>query len=98
MLLRLPVALTALLSLAAFVVATPADADRLYGVETSSTGRKCGTQPSPEAVSKKEKAFASRLAENKATDRVTDLAATFEIPVIFHVVYSSRTIAGGYVP
>jgi len=98
MLLRLPVALTALLSLAATVVATPADVDRLYSVEPSSTGRKCGTQLTPDAVSKKEKAFTSLLKQNEDADRAADVLATFEIPVVFHVIYTTKTLAGGYVP
>jgi hypothetical protein len=94
MLLRLPIALSALLSLAAIVVATPADVGRLYG---RSTGRKCGSHLSHEAVSKKEKAFASLLAGNEGTKKDATLKA-FTIPVYFHVVYASENISGGYVP
>jgi len=97
MLFRLPVTLTALLSLAAVIAATPADVDRLHGIEPRSTGRKCGSNPTPDVISKKEKGFSSLLAENEATSRVA-AAAAFEIPVNFHVIYASSNISGGYVP
>ena len=95
--LRLPIALTTFLSLATAVAATPADVDRLHGIEPRSTGRKCGSHPTPDVVSKKEKVFSSLLANNEATSRVT-AAAAFEIPVYFHVIYASRNTSGGYVP
>ena len=93
MLIRL---LTALLSLAAVVVATPFDVNQLHGVEPRVTGRKCGSHLSPEAVSKNEKAFNSLLA--KADARVTAVNGTYTIPVNFHVIYASKNISGGYVP
>ena len=96
MLLRLPVAFTALLSLATVVVATPFDVDRFNGIESRATGRKCGSHLSPDIVSKKEKAFNSLLAE--ASDRVTATSGTYTIPVNFHVIYASNNISGGYVP
>lgn len=98
MLYRLPVAFAALLSLAAVVVATPADIGRLYGVEPRSTGRTCGSHILPEVINEREKVFASLLAE--AGDRVTDVtvAAAFTVPVNFHVIYQSQNITGGYVP
>jgi hypothetical protein len=98
MLLRLPVTLTALLSLATIVVATPADVDRLHGVEPRSTGRECGTYVSHDDIGKKEKAFASLVAENEANDREAYIASNFTIPVNFHVIYASKNISGGYVP
>lgn len=95
---RLPVAFIALLSLTTAVVAIPANVDRLYGVEPRATGSRCGSHLSPEAISKKEKAFASLLAENKASVEVTAAAGDFTVPVNFNVVYASMDIAGGYVP
>lgn len=98
MLLHLPVAFTALLSLAAVVVATPFDVDKSHGIGPRAIGRKCGSDLAPEAVSKKEKAFNTLLAENEATVRVTAVNGTYTIPVNFHVIYASRNISGGYVP
>jgi hypothetical protein len=98
MLLHLPVAFTALLSLATAVVANPFNVERLHGIETRDTGRKCGSHPPPETVSKQEKAFNSLLAENEATVRVTDATAIYTIPVNFHVIYANRSISRGYVP
>jgi hypothetical protein len=93
MLLCLPATLTALLSLAAVVVATPADVDRLYG---RSTGRKCGTYVSPDAIADRETTFASLLAE--AGDKVNAVAANFTVPVNVHVIYATKNITGGYIP
>jgi len=97
MLLRLPAAFTALLSLAAVVVATPFDVDRLHNIEPRATIRKCGSEPSPEIVSEREKAFNSLLAENESSVKAT-AAGEYTIPVYFHVIYSRRDISGGYVP
>jgi len=85
MLYRLPVALSTLLSLAAVVAATPASLERLYGIERRSAGRSCGSHLTPEAVSEKEEAFASRLAQKPAANRVA-AAAVFTVPVFFHVI------------
>ena len=98
MLLRISVTLTTLLSLAAVVVATPADAGGLYGIEPRAAGRKCGSHLTPEAVSKKETAYTSLLAEIESTNRDATSLGAFTIPVNFHVVYSSKDISGGYVP
>ena len=80
-----PVALTTLLSLAAVVVATPANVGRLYGLESPSTGRKCGSSPTPEDIIEKEKAFTSLLAENKASGKVSAFDV-LDVPVYFHVI------------
>ena len=98
MLLHLPVALTALLSLATVVVATPFDVDRLHGIEPRATGRTCGSHLTPEAASRKEETFTSPLAGDGAAVRVAAANGTFTVPVNFHVIYSSNNISGGYVP
>ena len=90
MLIRLSVALTTLLSLAAIVVAIPADVDRLSGFV-------CGSHLTPEAVIKQEAAFASLLAKN-GTNEETVAPGAFTIPVIFHITYASLDYFGGYVP
>jgi len=82
MLIRLSVAFTTLLSLAAVVVAD----DRSYGIEY-----KCGSDLTPKAPGKKEARFASRLAKNGT-------AGTFTVPVYFHVIYAREDITGGYIP
>jgi hypothetical protein len=69
MLLRIPTAFVALLSLAAVVVATPADIGRLY---SRATGRVCGTDISPDDVVTQEKAFASLLAQKSPEDSSDD--------------------------
>ena len=96
MLLRLPVALTALLSLATAVVAIPADAGRLQG---RAPDRKCGSHPSPETIRKKEKAFATLVAEKDSRVKAADYpAGNFSISVNFHVIYANKTLTGGYIP
>ena len=95
MLVCLPVTLTTLLLLAAVVVATPSDVDRLHSIEPNSTGRKCGTaSPTPEEIDKQEKAFASLLTANEAGARV---ASSLTIPVHFNVIYARKVVYGGYV-
>jgi hypothetical protein len=98
MLLRLPVALTALLSLAAVVVATPADVDRLHAIESRAVGRKCGTYITPEDVSSKEKAFTSLLADGDVRGKIDAVATNYTIPVYFHVIYANKNVSGGYIP
>ena len=98
MLLRFPAALTALLSLAAVVVASPTDFGGLHGVEPRGAVRKCGTYIAPEALSKNEKAFASLIADNDILGKVNAVAANFTIPVNFNVIYANKTLAGGYIP
>ena len=96
MLIRLPVALTTLLSLAAAVVAIPAHAGRLH---VRAPGRKCGSHPSPETISKNEKAFAALVAEKDSRVKAGDHAAgNFSISVNFHVIYANETLTGGYIP
>ena len=97
MLLRLPSALVALLSLAAVVVAVPTDPNGLHGVEPRAAVRKCGTYITPEDLSKKEKAFASLVAEGDIRGKIDALATNFTIPVYFNVIYANKTIDGGYV-
>lgn len=97
MLLRLPVALTALLSLATVVVATPFDVDRSHNVAPRSAGRKCGSHLTPDAVNQREQAFKSLVADNDGADRATATGA-FTVPVNFHVIYSTKNISGGYLP
>lgn len=97
MLLRLPAAFAALLSLAAVVVATPFDVDQLHNVKPRATIRKCGSEPSPEIVSERENAFNTLLAENESNVRVT-AAGAYTIPVYFHVIYTNRDVSGGYIP
>ena len=87
MLIRLTVALTTLLALAAVVVAAPADVDQ----ESTATGLKCGNELTPDAISKIEAAFDA----DKTNDTTSPEA--FTIPVYFHVVYATKTISGGYV-
>jgi len=97
MLLRLPSALIPLLSLAAVVVAVPTDPNGFHGVEPRAAGRKCGTYIAPEDLSKKEKAFASLLAEGGIRGKVNAAVANFTIPVYVNVIYANKTIDGGYV-
>ena len=100
MLVRLPVMLgTTLLFLAAVVMATPSDVDRLHGIEPRSTGRECDTaDPTPEETDKQEKAFASLLAADEAGARVASrVASSLTIPVRFNVIYAKKDISGGYV-
>lgn len=98
MLLRLPSALVALLSLAAVVVAVPADPHAFHGVEPRAASRKCGTYIAPEDLSKKEKAFASLIAEGGIRGKIDAVVSNFTIPVYFNVIYANKTIAGGYIP
>jgi len=98
MLLRLPAALVALLSLAAVVVAVPTDPNGLHGVVPRAPHRKCGTYIAPEDLSKNEKAFASLIAEGNIRGKIDAVATNFTIPVYFNVIYANKTIAGGYVP
>jgi len=83
MLYRLPVALSALLSLAAVVVATPASLERLYGLERRSTGRSCGNHPTPEVVSQKEKDYMSRIEGQSPIDNGH---GEWKVPVYFNVI------------
>jgi hypothetical protein len=91
---RLPIALIALLSLAAVVVATPADFNRPPAL-SSGTPRNCGSHITPDVASKKEEDFASRLAN---AGNITAAAGNFTIPVNFNIIYTSTDISGGYVP
>ena len=95
MLLRLPVALTTLLFLAAIA---PADAGWLRNIKSKSTGRKCGSHLPSEVISQKEKAFASLLTDEEGGIKVIAADGNFVIPVNFHVIYSSEVISGGYIP
>jgi len=95
MLLRLPSALVAFLSLAAVVVAVPTDPSGFHAVEPRAAARKCGTYIAPEDLSKKEKAFASLIAEGGIRGKIDAVAANFTIPVYFNVIYANETIAGG---
>lgn len=98
MLPRLHLALTTLLSLAFAAVAVPApNFDRPHRNQLRVTGRKCGNDLTPEAVSLKEKAFASLLAENKASDRFTVAEGSFTVPVTFNIVYASTNASDGYI-
>lgn len=98
MLPRLPIALTALLSLAAVTVAVPSNIDHLRAIKSRDASSQCGSHLSPEAASEKEKTFASLLAENGSSDRVTDVTGNFTVPVNFNVIYASTNISDGYVP
>ena len=90
--------LTALLSLASVVVATPANVDRLYGIKPRATGLECGSHLTPDAVSKKEADFTSLLVGVEGTNEDTVAPGNFTIPINFHVVYASENISEGYVP
>lgn len=96
MLPHLPAALTTLLSLASIAAAIPANVGRLHGIEPRDTDRKCGNDLTPEAVSAKEQAFASLVAESKASNTLA--AGNFTVPVNFNVIYASTNITDGYVP
>lgn len=98
MLLRLPIVLTLLLSLAAIALATPVDAGWLSNIKSRPTGRKCGSHLPSEVISQKEEAFASLLADEEGGIKVTATDGNFVIPVNFHVIYSSKDISGGYIP
>lgn len=98
MLLGLPVALTTLLLLASPTAAIPTNLGRLHSIEPRDTGRKCGNDLTPEAVSEREKTFVSLLAENMASDRVAVAEGNFTVPVNLHVIYASMNISDGYVP
>jgi hypothetical protein len=100
MLPRLPVALATLLSLVFTSAAVPtSDLDRSLGVEPRAyPGRKCGNDLTPEAVSAREKDFASLLAEKKPSDRIAVPEGNFTVPVNFNVIYASTNISDGYIP
>lgn len=90
--------LTALLSLAAIVVASPTDFGGLHAVEPRAAGRKCGTYIAPDVLSKHEKAFASLVAEGDLRVEVNAVASGYTVPVYFNVIYANKTLAGGYMP
>jgi hypothetical protein len=98
MLSSLPVALVTLLSLASAATAIPTSFDRLYGIEPRATADRCGSNPTPEVVSAREKAFASLVAEKKASDSFTAAEGSYTVPVNFNVIYASTNISDGYVP
>ena len=98
MLPRLPLALTTLLSFVFAAVAIPTPKPhRLNGLEPSATGRKCGNDLTPEAISVKEKAFVSLLAENRFSDKIAAAEGNFTIPVNFNIVYASTNTSDGYI-
>ena len=85
--------LVALFSLVTVAVAFPSDFHGLHGIHRRAAGRKCGSNPSPEAVSKKEDAFASILAQGLGTDAPEPIT----ILVNFNVIYASSDPSGGYI-
>lgn len=89
--------LVALFSLDAIVVATPANVNRLRGVERGDVGSMCGNEPTPDAVSRMEEAFASMLAQDPGFDGVTATGG-FKVPVNFNVIFASTDISQGYIP
>jgi hypothetical protein len=97
MFLRLPVTLAALCSLAAVVVAIPGHAHGFNRIHRRNSVRKCGNEPSMEAVAEKEKAFASLLAENKASGKVTATSGNYVVPVIFNVIFAGSAPSEGNV-
>ena len=95
MLFRLPVALTALLPLAAVVVAIPAGYEEPSSVVVpESSGRTCGSHRDSEVMDKKEKAFAALVAENKSNGE-EDAKSRFQIMVHFHIIVANNTAEGG---
>ena len=96
----LPAVLTTLLSLLSVVSAIPttSDTDRLHAIEPRAPERMCGTDLTPEAIGEREKAFSSLLAKNKDSDRVTDAATNFTVPVNFNIIYASMNVSDGYIP
>lgn len=95
MLSHLSVSLVALFSLVAVVVANPPGVSELRGINARATGRKCGSEPTPEAVTQNENAFAAILAQNPLA---TSSGGSFTVQVIFNVIYASENIADGYIP
>ena len=88
MILRLPVALTVLLSLFTVAFAGPAK----YG------GRKCGNQFTAEEIEAKESKFADSLSRMGTPTRLAGSFSNYTIPVHFFVIYSGKTLAQGYIP
>ena len=91
---RFSASLVALFSLAAVVVAIPADLREVHGISPRATGRMCGNTPSLEVVSQKEDDFASMLAQSD--DCPSD--GPYTVQVVFNVIYASEDINDGYIP
>jgi len=91
----LPVALITLFSLVSAAAAIPTNFDVLYNIEPRATGRRCGSDLTPDAAHEREKAFLSLL---ETSDRVVAAGGNFTVPVNFNVIYASINISAGYVP
>ena len=91
----LSTSLVALFSLVAVVVAIPSTFNEVHGIQGRATGRTCGTNPSLDVVSEKEKAFASILSQSPGTDSPS--AGPFTVPVAFNVIYASENPSDGFV-
>lgn len=98
MLSSLPVVLVTLLSLASTTIAIPTNLDGLHSFQPRDTGRKCGSDLTPETISEKEKDFATLLAGIKTSDKLAVAEGNFTVPVNFNVIYASTNISDGYVP
>ena len=88
--------LVALFSLVTVAVAFPSESHGLHGIHRRATGRKCGSNPSLDAVIKKESDFASVLEQNSGKDFPSGTNSI--VPVRFNVIYSTEDLSGGYVP
>jgi len=64
-------------------------------LNTTAIGRTCGSNPTTAEIAAAEAHFSEQLATG-AFDNVGTFAAV--VPVYWHVIYSTTTVAGGYIP
>ena len=88
MIFRLPVVLTALLSL---VTISFTGATRIGG-------RKCGNHLTSEDIDTKESKFTNALSKMDNPIRLAREFSNYTIPVHFHVIYARKILSRGYIP
>ena len=97
MLLHLPTALITLVSLATVVTAACTGINPSDDLMSRTTGPRCGSDPTPEAIAENEAITASLVALDECSDPFTAPVNNFTVPVFFNVIYAGSGPAQGNV-
>lgn len=95
MFLRLPTALTALVSLAAVVAAACAGMKPSDDLLSRDANPICGSELTPEVIAENEAVTASLLSLGGCSDPLTDAVNGVTIPVFFNVIYAGGEVSQG---
>lgn len=92
---HLPIALTALVSLAAVVTAACAGMKPSDDLMSRDTSPICGSELTPEAIAENEAVTASLLSLDACSDPLTDAVDKATIQVFFHVIHAGGEVSEG---